>query len=41
MNKRWAIAGAVATIVSVGAGTTTNAAPKKTVETFHLRDRDG
>jgi hypothetical protein len=28
MNKRWAVAGAVATIVSVGAGTTAGADPK-------------
>ena len=36
MNKRWALAGAVATIVSIGAGTVADAAPKEnqTVETF-------
>lgn len=32
--KRWAVAGAVATIVAVGAGTSVGAAPKQTVETF-------
>lgn len=34
MNKRWAVAGAMATIVSVGAGTTAGAAPKDKAETF-------
>jgi hypothetical protein len=28
MNKRWAVAGAVATIATLGAGTTAGAAPK-------------
>ena len=34
MNKRWAVAGAVAAIVSIGAGTTAGAAPKDKAETF-------
>ena len=34
MNKRWAVAGAVAAIASVGAGVTADAAPKKSTETL-------
>jgi hypothetical protein len=34
MNKRWALAGAAAAIVSIGAGTTAGAAPKDKAETF-------
>jgi hypothetical protein len=34
MNKRWAVAAAMATVVSVGAGSTAGAAPSKNVETW-------
>ena len=34
MNKRWAVAGAVATVVSVGVGSTAGAAPTKNTETY-------
>ncbi len=34
MNKRWAVAAAVAGIITVGAGTTAGAAPKDKAETF-------
>jgi len=34
MNTRWAVAGAVATIISVGAGSAAGADPKGNAETF-------